>query len=79
MIVEQMLPLYKHLIGRNKLYLDLIAYPIPEDAKVLCNAYPRAVHSYENHFKIGGYKIVLDGSSQGKLLGCKHHINQTGN
>lgn len=47
--------------------LDVVAYPnFNEDPAGMMAAYPEHVGKYENHLKIGGAKIFLDGSPQGK-------------
>lgn len=50
------------LAMENKLTLDVISYINPE----FKNNYQKYLKNYYNHFKIGGYKILLDGSIQGK-------------
>jgi len=48
--------------------LDVVAYLISDEKGIdtLLHAYPKVVGRYENRFKIGGAKIILDGSPQGK-------------
>lgn len=51
---------------RDVLYLDLIGYiDLKQDRRVLLEHRKRTM-AYQNHFKIGGYKIFLDGSPQGR-------------
>ena len=62
MIVRELLPLYHMLIGRKLLKLDLVAYPDPD-------TYPQAreeLGKASRHLRIGGMKIFLDGSPQGR-------------
>lgn len=62
MIVRELLPLYHMLIGRKLLKLDLVAYPEPD-------TYPQAreeLGKASRHLRIGGMKIFLDGSPQGR-------------
>ncbi len=64
MVVEEMLPLYRMLLDREVLKLDLVAYFAPE-------AYDRAMKEFGNlptkaRLKVGGIKIFLDGSPQGR-------------
>jgi len=49
------------------LKLDTIAYPLvtAEPRKILEN-HPDIANKYQNRLKIGGYKMLLDGSPQGK-------------
>ncbi|MDD3410600.1 MAG: amidohydrolase [Eubacteriales bacterium] len=66
MYVEQMAPMYQALLRSGLLRLDLVAYaerPAFESAKA---AYPNAFLRYDGHFKLGGVKIFLDGSPQGR-------------
>lgn len=64
MAVEQMFPLYRMLLDRKLLNMDLVAYFAPE-------CYEKAVEEFgglsaQEHLKIGGLKIFLDGSPQGR-------------
>ena len=64
MAVEQMFPLYHMLVDKKLLKLDLVVYPSPE-------CYEKAVEEFgglseHEHLKIGGIKIFLDGSPQGR-------------
>ena len=64
MAVKEMLPLYDMLISQNALKVDLTAYVSPEDYVMCKNKYGKLPP--EKHFKIGGIKIFLDGSPQGR-------------
>ena len=57
--------LWRSLAARNKLPIDVVAYPdiSSEQAYMLEKGSSR---EYANHFRIGGVKISLDGSPQGK-------------
>ena len=48
--------------------LDVVSYPVMSEADPgqLFIEYPECDRKYNNHFKLGGYKTVLDGSPQGK-------------
>lgn len=64
MLTKEMLPLYQLLLGQDLLKLDLVAYADPafyQEASALLNGLPGGTH-----FRIGGMKIFLDGSPQGK-------------
>lgn len=55
----------------GKLKIDIVAYPIAMNAALatlpqLMKENHDIVGQYKNHVKIGGYKVVLDGSPQGK-------------
>lgn len=53
------------LAKENKLYLDIIGYIDIRDNQKLYQD-NSVYHRYQNHFKLGGYKLFLDGSPQGK-------------
>ncbi len=64
MVVKEMLPMYQMLCGEKLLRLDVVAFPSPE-------AYDTAVEQFgtapsEQYLRIGGMKIFLDGSPQGR-------------
>ena len=47
--------------------IDVIAYPFITDLEAVLKKYPKETWgSYENRLKIGGVKITIDGSPQGK-------------
>lgn len=49
------------------LKLDTIAYPLmTAGAREIMKEHPDIANKYQNHLKIGGYKMLLDGSPQGK-------------
>lgn len=57
--------IYEHLGESGKLLLDMVAYvDIVEDSATVQNR--KDLLDYKNHFRIGGYKLFLDGSPQGK-------------
>lgn len=58
--------LLDHAAKSGLLYLDVVGYVDLEHERSLCQEHPEYVKSYQNHFKIGGYKIFLDGSPQGR-------------
>ncbi|MDO5135821.1 MAG: amidohydrolase [Eubacteriales bacterium] len=66
MAVDQMVPLYQMLLRQDLLDLDVTAYVALGDGQGFLEAFPQAVRSYDRHFRIGGYKIFLDGSPQGR-------------
>ena len=64
---------FRQLADEGRLKIDIVAYPLhggslsgeaSEKDVMVDNA--DCVKQYVNHYKIGGYKIVLDGSPQGK-------------
>ncbi len=64
MVAKEMLPMYRRLIQENALYLDVVLYPdlnsFSETREMIepLNA--------ESHLHLGGLKIFLDGSPQGR-------------
>lgn len=62
MLVRELLPVYQELVSTHQLFLDVVAYTAPADAAVICKAFPAP----RGHFRVGGYKIFLDGSPQCK-------------
>ncbi len=66
MMVKEMLPLYRQLLSLNMLYLDTVGYASVEDTDAFIAAFPQSFLRYDRHFKLGGCKIFLDGSPQGR-------------
>lgn len=57
----------KSVDAMGKLKIDVISYPlINESAAEIFKENKDCANQYLNHFKLGGYKAVLDGSPQGK-------------
>lgn len=55
------------LNSSNQLKIDVIAYPLMStEGMSVMNSYGELYKDYQKHFKIGGYKMILDGSPQGK-------------
>lgn len=56
----------------GRLKIDLVAYPMPmglngqDELTPVMEANADIISTYKNHVKIGGYKILLDGSPQGR-------------
>ena len=59
-------PLYKALIASGILKLDIVGYGDIAQGDAIREAFPGHVGEYRQHFKLGGYKIFLDGSPQGR-------------
>lgn len=56
-----------NMSASKALKLDVVAYPLmPAGGVELMQKYGEAYKQYVNGFKIGGYKLVLDGSPQGR-------------
>ncbi|MEG2008753.1 MAG: amidohydrolase [Oscillospiraceae bacterium] len=71
MAVTQLVPLYKLLLSRDMLKLDVVGYADMKDADAVFAAFPESNQKYSRHFKLGGYKIFLDGSPQGRTAWMK--------
>ena len=65
MFTRQLAPLYKGLL-LGRLRLDLVGYADFADAGALKREFVAHVGRYHQRFKLGGYKIFLDGSPQGR-------------
>ncbi len=51
----------------NKLFIDVVSYPdIIWNKKAITPEFYNQEHTYTNHYRIGGVKLTLDGSPQGK-------------
>ena len=59
-------PMYQALEAQGLLKLDVVAYPAVDALDAVCGAFPQAVRQYDGHIKIGGCKMFLDGSPQGR-------------
>ena len=66
MTYKEMIPLYKELIKDDILKLDLVSYIGIQDRDIFLKEFKNNIKRYKNNFKIGGYKIFLDGSPQGR-------------
>ncbi len=51
---------------QGKLKLDVVGYADIREYADLGKQHPEYCKTYKNHFKIGGYKLFLDGSPQGR-------------
>lgn len=51
---------------KEALVMDIVGYVDLKNASGLAQAHPERLGRYLNRFKIGGYKIFLDGSPQGR-------------
>ena len=71
MMVSQMIPIYNMLISQNMLMLDVVGYPQISDADKFYDAFPQCKDTYDANFRLGGYKILMDGSPQGRTAWMK--------
>ncbi|WP_040978433.1 amidohydrolase [Oceanobacillus jeddahense] len=64
---KEIIELFKTLAQQQKLKIDVVAYPVFDaEPKKLMEENQAYAEKYTNRFKIGGYKMFLDGSPQGK-------------
>ncbi|MCD5324206.1 MULTISPECIES: amidohydrolase [Pontibacillus] len=64
---RQTVQLFQALAQEEKLQIDVVSYPTMEGGgRDIMKENPDFAKVYQNRFKIGGYKIFLDGSPQGK-------------
>ena len=77
MMVDALIPLYRQLTEQNLLKVDVVGFPGRAAGEAFFNAFPASVNRYERHFKIGGIKIFLDGSPQGKTAWMWVMVNIT--
>ncbi len=66
MLVRQMLPLYRMLSASGIMKLDLVAYPDMDTFDEATGLFPEMLNGYQGHIRLGGLKIFLDGSPQGR-------------
>lgn len=71
MMVSQMLPLYQMLLHQDALTLDVVGYPQLADAQLFYDTLSSCAEGYCHGFRLGGYKIILDGSPQGRTAWMK--------
>lgn len=68
-------------VAQNKFFIDVVAYPdLLWNKKAVKPAYYSAKRTYNQHYRVGGVKLTLDGSPQGKtawLTQC-YHVNPEG-
>ena len=66
MLTQELIAPYRDLLEADALKLDIVAYADCARAKEICTAFPNASRGYFRHFRLGGYKIFLDGSPQAR-------------
>lgn len=66
MMMEVLLGLYQYLTEQDLLKLDVVAYVDAKNPDQLLADFSAFIKEYHHHFKIGGYKIILDGSPQSR-------------
>lgn len=70
MVTKELYPLYQLLAHEKALKMDVVGYIDLENSRELYVNDPQK-HQYYNHFRLGGYKIFLDGSPQGRTAWMK--------
>lgn len=66
MMASQMIPMYQYMMEHNYLKLDVVGYADIKSADEFREAFADSIGRYDKNFKLGGYKIFLDGSPQGR-------------
>ena len=66
MLDRALVPLYQALLADGSLALDVVAYGDAGGAEAARRAFPESARRYWKHFRLGGYKMFLDGSPQGR-------------
>ena len=66
MVGKPLFQLFKHLAENGLLKLDVVGYADIMTAPDFKEEEPAYANQYSGHFKLGGYKIFLDGSPQGR-------------
>jgi predicted amidohydrolase YtcJ len=79
--LQQMTQL-KDAANSKRFYVDIVSYPdiALGVEEIMKNSYYSTVHQYQNKYRIGGVKLTLDGSPQGKTAWLSHpyHIPPAG-
>ncbi|MDO4664382.1 MAG: amidohydrolase [Erysipelotrichaceae bacterium] len=70
MVTKELYPLYQLLAHQGALKMDVVGYIDLENSRDLYINHPEN-HEYHGHFRLGGYKIFLDGSPQGRTAWMK--------
>lgn len=73
MMPDQLIPLYRQLLERDLLWLDVVGYADADGQAA--EAFSGHIRAYSGHFKLGGYKIFLDGSPQGRTAWDAHPLS----
>lgn len=65
MIMDELTSIYQVMLNKEVFYLDIVGYP-SFNAKKFMNTFKEHKKQYKKNFKIGGYKMFIDGSPQNK-------------
>lgn len=71
LLVKELAPLYQGLVYQNMLKLDIVSYADAKNSDAILEMFKGNVKQYGNHFKVGGIKLLLDGSPQGRTAWMK--------
>ena len=76
-MIGQMAPLYQALMDKKQLILDVVGFADFQTRMQIRSFFGVHIRRYINRFKLGGYKIFLDGSRRAGRPGCRHHMPAT--
>lgn len=65
-MIDELISIYKELVKEKQLFLDVVAYIDEKLDNKIKEEFPNNIKKYYNNLKIGGVKIFLDGSPQGR-------------
>ncbi len=65
-LTKELIPIYRKIVEDKALSLDVVAYIDEKCEDIVREEFANCIKQYKNNFKIGGYKIFLDGSPQGR-------------
>ena len=71
LLLREYLPLYRQMLEKNLLFLDVAAYASPAEYHFFSDQLPQCRGTYWHNLKLDGIKIFLDGSPQGKTAWMK--------
>lgn len=71
LLVKELAGLYQGLQMQNMLKMDIVGYADCNNKEMLLEQFKDCIKEYKNHFKIGGIKLLLDGSPQGRTAWMK--------
>lgn len=78
MVTAPLFQLLQYAEKQEKLYLDLAGYIDLENSEALLTSHREYLGDYKRHLKLGGFKIFLDGSPQGRTAWMKEPYENAG-
>lgn len=75
LMVAEMVPFYEEMLRENLLKLDVVGYSDVKDLDAIMNVFSSSIGKYDRGFKLGGYKIFLDGSPQARTAWMREPYN----